>query len=158
MGFPGETDPLVHRVQLTSTGAPPPAPGGSASASAPSKRGDFGLSAGRRAANGGEASTCHLCLRHTTLPLGSTTLINFIINTIINITIIGSANSGEASTCHLSPCLRHTTLSLRTFLFWWRDIDDDDLHIQKRAQWKWQRSSLFFCATPIFLLREICVP
>ena len=116
MGFPGETDPLVHRVQLTSTGAPPPAPGGSASASAPSKRGDFGLSAGRRSANGGEASTCHLCLRHTTLPLGSTTLINFIINTIINITIIGSANSGEASTCHLSPCLRHTTLSLRTLL------------------------------------------
>ena len=71
VGFPGETDPLVHRVQLTSTGAPPPAPGGSASASAPSKRGDFGLSAGRRAgsANGGEASTCHLCLRHTTLSL-----------------------------------------------------------------------------------------
>ena len=136
MGFPGETDPLVHRVQLTSTGAPPPAPEGSASASAPSKRGDFGLSAGRRAANGGEASTCHLCLRHTTLPLGSTTLINFIINTIINITIIGSANSGEASTCHLSSCLRHTNLSLRTLLFWWRDIDDDDLHIQKRAQWK----------------------
>ena len=69
VGFPGETDPLVHRVQLTSTGAPPPAPGGSASASAPSKRGDFGLSAGRRSANGGEASTCHLCLRHTTLSL-----------------------------------------------------------------------------------------
>ena len=49
VGFPGETDTLVHRIQLTSTGAPPPAPEGSASASAPSKRGDFGLSAGRRA-------------------------------------------------------------------------------------------------------------